>query len=106
MSGLRNNKNIQTAIASGVYVGLHAEHCHVSELHATKFHSDECVDIFATIKTLQEQYSNLLTTVKNLKLSDLDDVSVTNASNGDTLVLNNGVWQAAEMNTEETTVST
>ena len=106
MSGLRNNKNIQTAIASGVYVGLRAEHCHVSELHATKFHSDECVDIFATIKTLQEQYSNLLTTVKNLKLSDLEDVSVTNASNGDTLVLNNGVWQAAEMNTEDPTVST
>ena len=106
MSGLRNNKNIQTAIASGVYVGLRAEHCHVSELHATKFHSDECVDIFGTIKQLQQQYSDLLAKVEGLRLSDLKDVNVTNVSNGDTLVLNNGVWQPAEMNTEDSTVST
>ena len=106
MASLRNNKNIQTAIASGVYVGLRAEHCHVSELHATKFHSDECLDVFATIKQLQQQYSDLLAKVEDLKLSDLKDVNVTNVSNGDTLVLNNGVWQPAEMNSDDTTVST
>ena len=40
MSSLRNNKNIQSSVASGVFVGLRAAHSHVTELHVTKLHSD------------------------------------------------------------------
>ena len=59
MSSLRNNKNIQSAIASAVFVGLRAEHCHVSELHATKFHSDEGLDVFTVVQELQERVAQL-----------------------------------------------
>ena len=120
MSSLRNNKNIQSAIASAAFVGLRAEHCTVTELFSTAFHSDDGLDVFTTIKTLQEQVEELkltVTTIKTLqeevaglkltlttltakietlKLSDLKDVKLSNVSDGDTLVSNNGVWQAAE----------
>ena len=103
MSSLRNNKNIQSAIASAAFVGLRAEHCTVTELFSTAFHSDDGLDVFTTIKTLQEEVAGLkltLTTltakIETLKLSDLKDVKLSNVSDGDTLVSNNGVWQAAE----------
>ena len=95
MSSLRNNKNIQSAIASAVFVGLRAEHCTVSELFATRFCNDDGLDVLTAIKELQEQVALLQSKLDTLKLSDLHDVSLTNASNGDTLVLNNGKWQPA-----------
>ena len=98
MSSIRNNKNIQSAISSGVFVGLRAEHCHVSELHSTKFHSDDGLDVFSTLKDLQEKYTQLLQKVESLKLSDLKDVNLTNAKNDDALVFHDNVWQPAEMN--------
>ena len=101
MSSLRNNKNIQSAIASAVFVGLRAEHCHVSKLHATKFHSDEGLDVFTVVQELQERVAQLTEKLESLKLSDLKDVNVSNVSNGDTLVSNNSVWQPAEVDREE-----
>ena len=101
MSSLRNNKNIQSAIASAVFVGLRAEHCTVSELFATKFCNDDGLDVFTAIKELQEQVAQLTTKLDSLKLSDLQDVNISNVSNGDTLVSQDGVWQPAELNQDE-----
>ena len=101
MSSIRNNKNIQSAVASSQFVGLQAEICHVSDLFSTKFHSDDGMDVFATLKQLQAQYTELYLKVHSLKLTDLKDVQVSNVANGDTLVMNNGVWQPAEFNADE-----
>ena len=48
MASIRNNKNIQSAVASAVFVGLRAEHSHISKLHATNFYTDEDEDICLT----------------------------------------------------------
>ena len=106
MSSLRNNKNIQSSVASGVFVGLRAEHSHVTELHVTKLHSDvdNGENVFDTIRELKTQYSELLqqvnelvSKVTNLKLQDLVDVNVENVSAGDALVYQNEKWQPAEL---------
>ena len=106
MSSLRNNKNIQSSVASGVFVGLRAEHSHITELHATKLYSDndQSENVFDTVSNLktqcnelQQQFNDLLTKVSNLKLQDLVDVNVENVSTGDALVYQNEKWQPAEM---------
>ena len=61
MSSLRSNKNIQSAVASAVFVGLRAEHSHITELHATKLFSDndKSVNVFDTINGLKTQVDEL-----------------------------------------------
>ena len=106
MSSLRNNKNIQSSVASGVFVGLRAEHSHITELHATKLHSDndQSDNVFDTVRDLktqcnelQQKFDDLLTKVTNLKLKDLVDVNVETVSSGDALVFQDDKWQPAEL---------
>ena len=108
MASIRNNKNIQSAVASAVFVGLRAEHSHISKLHATNFYTDEDEDIFETIRTLKEsvqhltqQNSELIEKMDKLSLVDLKDVNILNAANGDALVFQNGSWQPAELFKED-----
>ena len=117
MSSLRSNKNIQSAVASAVFVGLRAEHSHITELHATKLLSDndKPVNVFDTINGLKtlvdeltaqitillEKNTGLTETLEKLCMKDLVDVKVDTVSNGDALVFQNGQWQPAELFKEE-----
>ena len=117
MSSLRSNKNIQSAVASAVFVGLRAEHSHITELHATKLLSDndKSVNVFDTINGLKtqvdevtaqitillEKNTGLSETLEKLCMKDLVDVKVDTVSNGDALVFQNGQWQPAELFKEE-----
>ena len=97
MSSIRNNKNIQSAVSSAVFIGLRAEHCSVSELFATRFVSDEGLDLIESINELKQQNAVLTEKLNNLRLSDLVDVKVDTVSQGDTLVYQNDLWQPAEI---------
>ena len=55
MSQLRNSKNVQCAASSAVYIGLKAEHLHASDMHATRLHSDDGIDVFETLLQLQTE---------------------------------------------------
>ena len=117
MSSLRSNKNIQSAVASAVFVGLRAEHSHITELHTTKLFSDndKSVNVFETINdlktrveelttlvgTLLEKNTGLTETLEKLCMKDLADVKVDTVPNGDALVFQNGQWQPAELFKEE-----
>ena len=117
MSSLRSNKNIQSAVASAVFVGLRAEHSHITELHVTKLFSDndKSVNVFDTINGLKTQVDELTAqitlllekntglseTLEKLCMKDLVDVKVDTVSNGDALVFQNGQWQPAELFKEE-----
>ena len=101
MSSVRNNKNIQSAVSSAVFVGLRAEHCHVSELFVTRLTSDDGLDIIESLKQLQEQNALLTEKLNSLCLKDLSDVKVDEVFTGDTLVYQNNYWQPAETTAEE-----
>jgi hypothetical protein len=96
--GLRNTKNIQSAVSSNVFVGLCAETLHAIDMHATKFHSDDGVDIFAELTRLSEQVNELTDKLNNLTLKDLKDVDVNEVTDGDTLIYTeNSQWKAATL---------
>ena len=101
MSNVRNNKNIQSAVASAVFVGLRAEHSHVSTLHVTNLFDDNDQNIFKTLEELKQQNAELKQRLDALVTTDLQDVAVENVSNGDVLVYQNGKWQPAELFKEE-----
>ena len=50
MSNLRTHKNIQSAVSSAVFVGLRAEHGHVSKFYANEIHSEDGLDVLDTVK--------------------------------------------------------
>ena len=97
MSSLQTNKNLQSSISSATFVGLTAEHCHFTELYASKIVSDLGIDVLDTINTLQEQLTELQQKLETLALNDLTDVNVSGVSQGDTLIFKNGAWQPAEL---------
>jgi hypothetical protein len=91
--GLRNTKNVQSAVGSAIYVGLRAEHLHATDMHATNFHSDEGMDIFAEIKALREELEQ---TKAKLALFDIDAVDL---AEGDVLVYSaaDKKWRPTEL---------
>ena len=99
MSNIRNSKNVQCAVSTGVFVGLKAEHFHASDMHATKLFSDEGVDVFDTLVSLSTRIDELQQRLDtfSLNLKDLKDVDVSNVSNGDTLVFQDNAWHAMEI---------
>ena len=101
MSNVRNNKNIQSAVASAVFVVLRAEHSHVSTLHVTNLFDDNNQNIFKTLEELKQKNAELKQRLDALVTTDLQDVAVENVSNGDVLVYQNGKWQPAELFKEE-----
>ena len=101
MSSLRTNKNLQSSISSAMFVGLTAEHCHFTELYASKIVSDAGVDVLDTINLLQAQLTEVQQKLDTLALTDLTDVNVSGVSQGDTLIFKNGAWQPAELLGEE-----
>ena len=105
MSNLRTHKNIQSAVSSAVFVGLCAEHGHVSKFFANEIHSEDGLDVLETIKQLQQEVSDLKTRLDELTLKDLKDVSVDEVSDGDALVYQNKMWQPAELFKDDTNVS-
>ena len=97
MSNLRTHKNIQSAVSSAVFVGLRAEHGHVSKFYANEIHSEDGLDVLDTVKQLQQQVSELKTRLDEMTLKDLKDVTVDEVSDGDALVYQNKLWQPAEL---------
>lgn len=104
--GLRNSRNVQSSVASTVYVGLRAEHLHAIDLHATNLHSDEGLDVFSELKNLRIELNELREKLSNLCLNDLADIDVSDATEGDVLVCSDKLWRATELRSgedEETT---
>jgi hypothetical protein len=98
--GLRNAKNVQSAVSSNVFVGLRAETLHAIDMHATKFHSDDGMDIFKELKQLKEEIEKCKTKLNTLKLNDLNDLKIDQQpTDGDTLVYSNDTqcWQVGTL---------
>ena len=103
MSQLRNSKNVQCAASSAVYIGLKAEHLHASDMHATRLHSDDGIDVFETLLQLQTEVKVLTDRLNGLKLQDLSDVEVQNVGNGDALIYQDNLWRAIEIKKSDDT---
>ena len=91
--GLRNTKNVQSAVGSAIYVGLRAEHLHASDMHATQFFSDEGQDVFAEMKALRKEVEEMKATFNLLDISGAD------VADGDVLVYSaiDKKWKPTEL---------
>ena len=76
---------------SAAFIGLRAEHCHVTKMFVSELHDDANDDILAELKALRRDVNALNDKLKMLSLKDLSDVSADNASEGDVLM-----WDVAE----------
>ena len=101
MASIRTNKNIKSSISSAVFVGLRAEYCHFSELHATKMYTDSGINVIDTLIDLQQKVEELNKRLDSLALKDLADVNISSVSQGDTLLFKNDTWQPAELFKED-----